>query len=187
MRLLTDCERTVPILAVRPASRGMYAKVRVFIEHQEKTFALCSQFNPRLVDGWPLEAALRSDAADPWRKNLIDRHRRGPCFAASEQAAVDEVADRRLHGSLRDASQFSEHAVAHGERGPSRSVSEGIELKVDEERCGRAAVRHQVSHQGLGEIRVDFHSYSSKCYSKYNCHFAVRQLIPPAETAILLT
>jgi DNA-binding transcriptional LysR family regulator len=47
IRLLTAFERTVPILAVRPASRQMSAKVRIFIEHLEKTFALCSQFNPR--------------------------------------------------------------------------------------------------------------------------------------------
>lgn len=40
-------QRTVLILAVRPASRRMPSKVRVFIEHLEKTFALCSQFNPR--------------------------------------------------------------------------------------------------------------------------------------------
>ncbi len=47
LRLLTPFERSVPILAVRPASRRMPTKVRVFIEHLEKTFALCSQFNPR--------------------------------------------------------------------------------------------------------------------------------------------
>ena len=47
LRLLTHLERTVPIIAVRPASRRMSTKVRVFIEHLEKTFALCSQFNPR--------------------------------------------------------------------------------------------------------------------------------------------
>jgi DNA-binding transcriptional LysR family regulator len=47
VRLLTSLERTVPILAVRPASRRMSAKVRIFIEHLEKTFALCFQFNPR--------------------------------------------------------------------------------------------------------------------------------------------
>ena len=47
VRLLTSFERTVPILAVRPASRRLSAKVRIFIEHLEKTFALCSQFNPR--------------------------------------------------------------------------------------------------------------------------------------------
>jgi DNA-binding transcriptional LysR family regulator len=46
VRLLTPFERTVPILAVRPASRRLSAKVRIFIEHLEKTFALCSQFNP---------------------------------------------------------------------------------------------------------------------------------------------
>jgi DNA-binding transcriptional LysR family regulator len=45
--LLTPFERAVPILAVRPASRRMSAKVRVFVEHLEKTFALCLQFNPR--------------------------------------------------------------------------------------------------------------------------------------------
>jgi DNA-binding transcriptional LysR family regulator len=47
VRLLTAFERTVPILAVRPASRRMSAKLRVFIEHLEKTFAPCFQFNPR--------------------------------------------------------------------------------------------------------------------------------------------
>jgi LysR family transcriptional regulator for bpeEF and oprC len=47
LRLLTPFERTVPILAVRPASRRMPVKVRIFIEHLEKTFALCSQFNPQ--------------------------------------------------------------------------------------------------------------------------------------------
>jgi DNA-binding transcriptional LysR family regulator len=47
IRLLTAFERTVPILAVRPASRRLSTKVRIFIEHLEKTFTLCSQFNPR--------------------------------------------------------------------------------------------------------------------------------------------
>ena len=46
IRLLTAFERAVPILAVRPASRRLSTKVRIFIEHLEKTFALCSQFNP---------------------------------------------------------------------------------------------------------------------------------------------
>jgi Transcriptional regulator len=46
LRLLPAFERTVPILAVRPASRRLPAKVRIFIEHLERTFALCSQFNP---------------------------------------------------------------------------------------------------------------------------------------------
>jgi DNA-binding transcriptional LysR family regulator len=49
IRLLTAFERTVPILAVRPASRRLSTKVRIFIEHLEKTFALCSPFNPRLA------------------------------------------------------------------------------------------------------------------------------------------
>jgi LysR family transcriptional regulator for bpeEF and oprC len=47
LRLLSPLERTVPIFAVRPASRRMSTKVRIFVEHLEKTFALCSQFNPR--------------------------------------------------------------------------------------------------------------------------------------------
>jgi LysR family transcriptional regulator for bpeEF and oprC len=47
VRLLGALERTVPIFAVRPASRRLSTKVRIFIEHLEKTFALCSQFNPR--------------------------------------------------------------------------------------------------------------------------------------------
>ena len=46
IRILTPFERTVPILAVRPASRRLSTKVRIFIEHLEKTFVLCSQFNP---------------------------------------------------------------------------------------------------------------------------------------------
>jgi len=46
IRLLTPYERVVPIFAVRPASRRLSSKVRIFIEHLEKTFALCSQFNP---------------------------------------------------------------------------------------------------------------------------------------------
>jgi hypothetical protein len=46
IRLLTPFERIVPILAVRSASRRLSTKVRIFIEHLEKTFALCSQFNP---------------------------------------------------------------------------------------------------------------------------------------------
>jgi LysR family transcriptional regulator for bpeEF and oprC len=46
-RILTAFERTVPILALRPASRRLSTKVRIFIEHLEKTFVLCSQFNPR--------------------------------------------------------------------------------------------------------------------------------------------
>jgi LysR family transcriptional regulator for bpeEF and oprC len=47
VRLLTAFERTVPILAVRPASRRAPIKVRIFTEHLERTFAICSQFNPR--------------------------------------------------------------------------------------------------------------------------------------------
>ena len=47
IRLLTPFERAVPIFAVRPGTRRMSAKVRVFVEYMEKTFALCFQFNPR--------------------------------------------------------------------------------------------------------------------------------------------
>jgi DNA-binding transcriptional LysR family regulator len=47
LRMLTAYERTVPISAVRPASRRAPARVRVLIEHLEETFALCTQFNPR--------------------------------------------------------------------------------------------------------------------------------------------
>jgi DNA-binding transcriptional LysR family regulator len=47
LRVLTPFERTVPIMAVRPASHRISAKVRIFIDHLEKTFALCSRFNPR--------------------------------------------------------------------------------------------------------------------------------------------
>jgi LysR family transcriptional regulator for bpeEF and oprC len=47
IRLLTSFEQAMPILTVRPASRRIPARVRLFIEHLEKTFANCSQFNPR--------------------------------------------------------------------------------------------------------------------------------------------
>jgi DNA-binding transcriptional LysR family regulator len=47
LRLMTIYERTVPISAVRPASRRTSARVRVFIEYLEEAFALCTQFNPR--------------------------------------------------------------------------------------------------------------------------------------------
>jgi LysR family transcriptional regulator for bpeEF and oprC len=47
LRLLTPFETRVPIFAVRPASRRVSTKVRIFIEHLEKTFAMCSQFNPK--------------------------------------------------------------------------------------------------------------------------------------------
>jgi DNA-binding transcriptional LysR family regulator len=47
LRLLTSFERTVPIFAVRPATRRTPARVRVLIEHLEQTFAQCAQFNPR--------------------------------------------------------------------------------------------------------------------------------------------
>ena len=42
-----DATEAVVVLAVRPASRRMPAKVRIFVDHLEKTFALCVQFNPR--------------------------------------------------------------------------------------------------------------------------------------------
>jgi catechol 2,3-dioxygenase-like lactoylglutathione lyase family enzyme len=64
-------------------------------------------------------------------------------------------------------------------------MGKGIQLQIDQERSGGAAVRYQVSHQGFGEVRVDFHDYSNRCYSKDNCHFAVWQLIPAEETGIL--
>ena len=54
LRLLTAYEKTVPISAVRPASRRASARVRVLIDHLEQTFALCTQFNPR-----PVPAVLR--------------------------------------------------------------------------------------------------------------------------------
>jgi LysR family transcriptional regulator for bpeEF and oprC len=49
LRLLTSYERSVPIFAVRPASRRAPARVRVLMDHLEKSFALCTQFNPRPV------------------------------------------------------------------------------------------------------------------------------------------
>jgi DNA-binding transcriptional LysR family regulator len=47
LRLLTAYERTVPIFAVRPASRRAPARVRVLMGYLEETFAQCTQFNPR--------------------------------------------------------------------------------------------------------------------------------------------
>jgi LysR family transcriptional regulator for bpeEF and oprC len=65
LRLLTSFERTVPILAVRPASRRMPAKVRVFVEHLEKTFALCSQFNPRPSEGGKERPSVEVSDVEP--------------------------------------------------------------------------------------------------------------------------
>jgi DNA-binding transcriptional LysR family regulator len=45
-RLFPSLERRVPMFTVRAAGRHVPAKVRVFVEHLEKTFAMCSQFNP---------------------------------------------------------------------------------------------------------------------------------------------
>jgi DNA-binding transcriptional LysR family regulator len=56
LRLLAPLERIVPIFAVRPASRRMSSKVRVLIEHLEKTFALCTQFNPPVAKHRATEA-----------------------------------------------------------------------------------------------------------------------------------
>jgi LysR family transcriptional regulator for bpeEF and oprC len=49
LRLMTAYERTVPISAVRPASRRASARVRLLMEYLEESFALCTQFNPRPV------------------------------------------------------------------------------------------------------------------------------------------
>jgi LysR family transcriptional regulator for bpeEF and oprC len=51
LRLLQTYERTVPIFAVRPASRRAPARVRVLMEHLEEVFSLCTQFNPRPILG----------------------------------------------------------------------------------------------------------------------------------------
>lgn len=53
IRLLNSLERTVPIMAVRPASRKMPVRVRALIDHLEAIFALCSQFNPRIPGAEP--------------------------------------------------------------------------------------------------------------------------------------
>ncbi len=47
LRLLTPQERSVPISAVRPATRRAPARVRVLVQHLEESFAACTQFNPR--------------------------------------------------------------------------------------------------------------------------------------------
>jgi LysR family transcriptional regulator for bpeEF and oprC len=45
-RVLQSYEKKTPIFAVRPAGRRMPAKVKAYIEHLERTFALCSQLSP---------------------------------------------------------------------------------------------------------------------------------------------
>ena len=78
IRLLTAFERTVQILAVPPASPQMSTKVRIFIEHLEKTFVLCSQFNPRDLP------KLRQDA--------------GPSVAGLSEALVhDRILQKLSH------------------------------------------------------------------------------------------
>jgi DNA-binding transcriptional LysR family regulator len=49
LRLMTDYERSVPISAVRPACRRAPTSVRALMDHLEKSFALCTQLNPRPV------------------------------------------------------------------------------------------------------------------------------------------
>jgi DNA-binding transcriptional LysR family regulator len=88
IRLLTAFERTVPILAVRPASRRLSTKVRIFIEHLEKTFAVCPQFNPR---GAPNGETTRQKKE---RLTLQLESRRGQAIEASPQQAVNEYYDR---------------------------------------------------------------------------------------------
>jgi len=58
-RLLTPYERTVPILAARPASRRLSTKVRIFIGHLKKTFALIIFLDRR---GGPCRDAVQFEA-----------------------------------------------------------------------------------------------------------------------------
>ncbi len=51
LRLLTSYESSIPISAVRPASRRAPARVRVLVQHFEESFAMCTQFNPRPAAG----------------------------------------------------------------------------------------------------------------------------------------
>lgn len=50
LRLITASERSVPISAVRPATRRAPARVRALLVHLEESFAGCTQFNPRPID-----------------------------------------------------------------------------------------------------------------------------------------
>lgn len=49
LRLLSEHERSVPISAVRPATRRAPTRVRVLMQHFEESFAVCTQFNPRPI------------------------------------------------------------------------------------------------------------------------------------------
>ncbi|WP_161557166.1 LysR family transcriptional regulator [Acidisarcina polymorpha] len=63
VRLLSPLERTIPIMAVRPASRRVPTKVRILIDHLEACFALCFQFNPHVSDQQPKPMPLRGSKA----------------------------------------------------------------------------------------------------------------------------
>ena len=85
IRLVTAFERTVPILAVRPASRRMSTKVRIFIEHLEKT----SCFVLNSIRDLPLRAKEKTPASGlPMTRELPWRFRRW-AYEAMNRSASD--------------------------------------------------------------------------------------------------
>jgi len=75
------------------------------------------------------------------------------------------MADRQLHGTLRDARQLGENTVAHGNGVPARTVCVTVELQVHKKCRAGSAMRYEIAHQDVDEIRVSLHDYSNGSYS----------------------
>lgn len=103
----------------------------------------------------------------------------------TDQTAFEQMGDGGLDRSLGDACQFREHAVAHCNRVPAGAVGETVELEIDKERRGGAAVRDQVPHEGVDEVGVDSHFCSNRYYSSGCRHCTPRILLRAAEAGIL--
>jgi predicted enzyme related to lactoylglutathione lyase len=92
---------------------------------------------------------------------------------------------RSLHRSFGDAGQVGQSLVAHSRRFTSHAVGMPVKLKIDEKGCAGVAVRHQVAHQRIDNIGINFHGYSNYSYSRSLSHFAVAVLISCANAGIV--
>src|SRR5581483_8234843 len=75
--------------------------------------------------------------------------------------------------------------MAHGDGFSARSVGVAVKLEVHEEGRAGAAVRYQVAHESVDEIRVGLHGYSSPYYSSEFVQSPLRALISGSAAGIL--
>jgi hypothetical protein len=75
------------------------------------------------------------------------------------------VPDRDLHRPLGNPDQVREYGVTDCHGLPAGPVGVAIELHINEKGGGGAAVRDQVSHQGVNQVWIYFHRYSNNSYS----------------------